>query len=401
LNLQTCGVLINYDMPWNPMRVEQRIGRIDRIGQTYANVWIRNYFYDETVEARVYKALADRIDWFETVVGQLQPILARVGQVIQTLAMVPQGERQAAFTSELNALRTELEGAKAGLNLDEWVRQADGRPEGQSPITQTDLEHRLITSVSLGRRFRPHETIPGAHWLSNSGREIGVTFHQNCFDAHPSTLQFLTFGNSILDVLLREVPDPAAGAFGGLLRLSADEPVPRVAYYRLDDAGRPMPITGLADLERAAKDAAGRVWSEAAIASVQGVFSTAVDALAQTIQRRREQLRSAERAARIARARRLLLDAASVEIALGQHPTLFDRSPSPMAFDERAVAGLRRHGSPWKALYALAGAHDLRPAPTDPFYVEIQSCTLERLQSLFSGLTQRAGRLLQELAQQR
>ena len=34
LNLQTCGVLINYDMPWNPMRVEQRIGRIDRIGQT-------------------------------------------------------------------------------------------------------------------------------------------------------------------------------------------------------------------------------------------------------------------------------------------------------------------------------------------------------------------------------
>nr|WP_228024929.1 helicase-related protein [cf. Phormidesmis sp. LEGE 11477] len=36
LNLQTCGVLINYDMPWNPMRVEQRIGRIDRIGQTYS-----------------------------------------------------------------------------------------------------------------------------------------------------------------------------------------------------------------------------------------------------------------------------------------------------------------------------------------------------------------------------
>jgi ERCC4-related helicase len=35
LNLQTCGVLFNYDLPWNPMRVEQRIGRIDRIGQRY------------------------------------------------------------------------------------------------------------------------------------------------------------------------------------------------------------------------------------------------------------------------------------------------------------------------------------------------------------------------------
>lgn len=50
LNLQTCGVLINYDMPWNPMRVEQRIGRIDRIGQTYETVWIYHYFYEGTIE---------------------------------------------------------------------------------------------------------------------------------------------------------------------------------------------------------------------------------------------------------------------------------------------------------------------------------------------------------------
>ena len=47
LNLQTCGVLINFDLPWNPMRVEQRIGRIDRIGQVYSDVWIRNYFYEQ------------------------------------------------------------------------------------------------------------------------------------------------------------------------------------------------------------------------------------------------------------------------------------------------------------------------------------------------------------------
>ena len=51
LNLQNCGVLINYDMPWNPMRVEQRIGRIDRIGQKYPTVRIHNFYYDGTVEA--------------------------------------------------------------------------------------------------------------------------------------------------------------------------------------------------------------------------------------------------------------------------------------------------------------------------------------------------------------
>src|SRR5208337_1888785 len=69
LNLQTCGVLINYDMPWNPMRVEQRIGRIDRIGQVYPRVWVRNYFYDQTVEATIYQRLDDRISSFENVVG--------------------------------------------------------------------------------------------------------------------------------------------------------------------------------------------------------------------------------------------------------------------------------------------------------------------------------------------
>src|SRR5690606_32706643 len=78
LNLQTCGVLANYDMPWNPMRVEQRIGRIDRIGQTYAEVWIYNYFYEDSIEDKVYRALEDRIQWFEAVVGALQPILAEV-----------------------------------------------------------------------------------------------------------------------------------------------------------------------------------------------------------------------------------------------------------------------------------------------------------------------------------
>ena len=88
LNLQTCGVLINFDMPWNPMRVEQRIGRIDRIGQRHPKVWIRNYFLDETIEASVYKALSNRIAWFEDVVGALQPILHRVGQAIEKLVTV-------------------------------------------------------------------------------------------------------------------------------------------------------------------------------------------------------------------------------------------------------------------------------------------------------------------------
>ena len=112
LNLQTCGVLINYDMPWNPMRVEQRIGRIDRIGQKYDVVHIHNYFFRDTVEAVVYDRLSDRIDWFEHVVGNLQPILHDVGRAITKLAMMarqPKGQRAGA-----NADRNPPAGGFAG-----------------------------------------------------------------------------------------------------------------------------------------------------------------------------------------------------------------------------------------------------------------------------------------------
>ncbi len=69
LNFQFCGALINYDMPWNPMRVEQRIGRIDRLGQAHPAIRIVNLHYAGTVETDVYRALRTRINLFESVVG--------------------------------------------------------------------------------------------------------------------------------------------------------------------------------------------------------------------------------------------------------------------------------------------------------------------------------------------
>ena len=83
LNLQECGALINYDLPWNPMRVEQRIGRIDRIGQRYDEVTILNYSYEDTVETDIYDRLDDRIGLFENVVGEMQPILSGVSRQIR------------------------------------------------------------------------------------------------------------------------------------------------------------------------------------------------------------------------------------------------------------------------------------------------------------------------------
>src|SRR3546814_20094601 len=69
LNFQFCGALINYDSPWNPMRVEQRIGRIDRLGQRFVRIRIVNLHYAGTVEADVYMALSRRIVLLQRGVG--------------------------------------------------------------------------------------------------------------------------------------------------------------------------------------------------------------------------------------------------------------------------------------------------------------------------------------------
>lgn len=87
LNFQFCGSLINYDMPWNPMRVEQRIGRIDRLGQRFEDIRIVNLHYKDTVETEVYCALSSRIRLFEDMVGNLQPILSAVSRDIGAIAL--------------------------------------------------------------------------------------------------------------------------------------------------------------------------------------------------------------------------------------------------------------------------------------------------------------------------
>ena len=76
LNFQFCSAIINYDIPWNPMRLEQRIGRIDRIGQAKPIVRVVHLFYRNTVEYDAYTAMEARIQEFEEHVGTLQPILA-------------------------------------------------------------------------------------------------------------------------------------------------------------------------------------------------------------------------------------------------------------------------------------------------------------------------------------
>ncbi|MBN1876000.1 MAG: DEAD/DEAH box helicase family protein [Anaerolineae bacterium] len=413
LNLQTCGMLINYDMPWNPMRVEQRIGRIDRIGQRYDDVWIHNYFYADTVEALVYKALSARIDWFQYIVGPLQPILAQVGRVIQTVAMTTGAARRRVLEEELADLASALDNVEANLDLDVWAERAQDTEPWPSPLTLPDLAASILASPTLAACLRPHTSIAGAFWLALDEQRTPVTFDRAVFDDYPNTLKLLTYGSPLLSQLLARVP-PVHGissemcvfsirdhaAHAPVLRLSVEAPYSRVAYYTLDAQGCPRTIPTLAALHKALEVTEPVSWDAERIAVAQSELQKDVEREQAKIQQGKTRLYEAQWETLIARTRRLALDAALVELALGQQPTLLDQETYPAAFNEMAVIGLRRHKHPWAPLLKLADAQVMTwiPLPTDPFFAEVQGEAPSRLKQRFAQLTQQARDLLQELA---
>lgn len=76
-NIQFANSIVNYDLPWNPMKIEQRIGRIHRIGQTQ-DVFIFNFCLKDSIEEYILRILHDKINMFELVVGEIETILGNV-----------------------------------------------------------------------------------------------------------------------------------------------------------------------------------------------------------------------------------------------------------------------------------------------------------------------------------
>lgn len=75
VDLQFCWIVVNYDLPWNPMRLEQRIGRVDRLGQEREQVTILNLIYADTIDDRIYRKLYERLKLGEQALGEFEAVL--------------------------------------------------------------------------------------------------------------------------------------------------------------------------------------------------------------------------------------------------------------------------------------------------------------------------------------
>jgi superfamily II DNA or RNA helicase len=109
-NLQFCNTLVNFDIPWNPMAIEQRIGRIDRIGQT-REVFVFNLVTSGTIEDAMLRILDEKINMFELVVGEVGAILGEIddqqdfsSMVLDAWLQTTEDGRIAAFTALENQL---------------------------------------------------------------------------------------------------------------------------------------------------------------------------------------------------------------------------------------------------------------------------------------------------------
>ena len=113
-NLQFCKVLMNYDLPWNPMRIEQRIGRIHRLGQL-EDVHIINLSAEDTIESYVLELLDKKINMFRLIIGELEMILGNLHSkktleqiIIDIVTMSPSQE---AMKRKFQTLGNKLEKA--------------------------------------------------------------------------------------------------------------------------------------------------------------------------------------------------------------------------------------------------------------------------------------------------
>jgi SNF2 family DNA or RNA helicase len=107
LDFQFCDTLFNYDLPWNPMRVEQRIGRIDRFGQEAKSIRIYNLIIEDSIEERIFQRLFERIGIFERAIGDLEVIL---GEEIRELS-------KQIFSSQLTKAQETALAEKAATNI--------------------------------------------------------------------------------------------------------------------------------------------------------------------------------------------------------------------------------------------------------------------------------------------
>ena len=144
LDFQFCNVMFNYDLPWNPMRVEQRIGRLDRYGQQSDKILIYNFSVKNTIDDIILARLYQRINLFERYIGDLEVIL---GDQIASLT-------REMFNPRLNSEQKADRAEQTAIAIENQIKELE-EFESQSSkfLGQDDFFNEEISAIKESKRF--------------------------------------------------------------------------------------------------------------------------------------------------------------------------------------------------------------------------------------------------------
>jgi len=268
LNLQTADLLVNFDLPWNPMKVEQRIGRIDRIGQKHEKIYVLNMCYADSAEEIVYGRLLRRLANVGAIVGTQQisllPVTKEEFQQLAERSLSPERlekiARERAFLAKRRSEGMEIPPREL---YEIYLRLFHQSDEGVAPVGLEDIWGIVSSSrylYDLGCRVAPDEkkrimSLAGIHGIPDGA---AVTTCRSVFDAGVPELEgmlhFATYGDPAFQAILDQI-----GQFdlpGCIRRLEVQiEGVPaKIVGYaaaHLDEEGNTVCrlITAIRDLE--------------------------------------------------------------------------------------------------------------------------------------------------------
>ncbi len=178
VDLQFASLLVNYDLPWNPAKIEQRIGRIDRIGQLEEKILIWNLVLEDTIDSRVYELLFQRLNIFQRALGSMEVVL---GDVIRNLSyellshkMSPQEQATRIKNSTIVLERLDLDQQKLEREATQLIAHGDF------------IQNKVKAAQNLGRYIQGRDlfayvndylvkNFPGTDFFSRDSDELLVS----------------------------------------------------------------------------------------------------------------------------------------------------------------------------------------------------------------------------------
>lgn len=246
-NLQFCSILINYDLPWSPLKIEQRIGRLHRFGQK-SDVHVCNFSTRDTVAERVLEVLEKKLKLFEESIGEPDVMLGSIEEEIGLEALImdiaagrkSRREAEKDIDERLNRSRTNFEklgqlviSSRMDFNYDEYYRitLAERRFSNNRIRDFFDflIENGFSTS-GIGRADAKTGLYPVRKPRGLSGSQSRGTFcSETALD--DESLEFLAFGHPEVDSAIRYCGSTEFGGLAGLRVINTGNGFSGAVFY--------------------------------------------------------------------------------------------------------------------------------------------------------------------------